>query len=74
MSQSSLLLEIANLSVAERIALVEKIWDSIATSQEILPPTEAQRAELDRRLDEQNNGVGGTERWEQVKREILGDE
>ena len=74
MSQSTLLLEISNLSVAERITLVEQIWDSIATGQEVLTPTEAQRTELDRRLDERNKRAGDTEKWEDVKREILGDE
>ena len=43
--------EIMKLSVAERIMLVEEIWDSIATGQEPLELTEAQRRELDRRLD-----------------------
>jgi len=74
LSQSTLLLEISNLSVAERITLVEQIWDSIATGQEVLTPTEAQRTELDRRLDERNKRAGDTEKWEDVKREILGDE
>ena len=39
------------LSRAERLQLVEDLWDSIAADQKALPLTPAQRAELDRRLD-----------------------
>jgi putative addiction module component (TIGR02574 family) len=42
--------EIEQLSVADRVQLAEEIWDSIAATPEQLPVTEAQRAELDRRL------------------------
>jgi len=38
------------LTVAERIQLVEDIWDSISDADEVLELTDAQRAELDRRL------------------------
>lgn len=41
---------ILQLSIAERIQLVEDIWDSIATAPEALPVTQAQRDELDRRV------------------------
>jgi putative addiction module component (TIGR02574 family) len=41
---------LSELSVAERVELVEDLWDSIADSPENLPITEAQRTELDRRL------------------------
>lgn len=43
--------EIRKLSVEERIRLVEDIWDTIAASPEGLELTEAQRSELERRLD-----------------------
>ena len=43
--------EIGKLSVAEKIALVEDVWDGIAReSQSPLPLTDAQRAELKRRV------------------------
>ena len=44
--------DVLELPVAERLKLVEAIWDSIAEAPEALQLTEAQRAELDRRLDE----------------------
>lgn len=40
-----------NLSVEERLRIVEELWDSIASDQGALPLTSKQRAELDRRLD-----------------------
>ena len=43
--------DILNLSIAERIELIGDIWDSIAEVPETVALTEAQKAELDRRLD-----------------------
>jgi putative addiction module component (TIGR02574 family) len=40
-----------DLPISERIRLVEDLWDSIAADQSALPLTDAQRLELDRRLD-----------------------
>ncbi|MBS0571619.1 MAG: addiction module protein [Proteobacteria bacterium] len=39
------------LPVAQRLDLVEELWDSIAADQGALPLTDAQRAMLDGRLD-----------------------
>jgi putative addiction module component (TIGR02574 family) len=47
-----LVADILELPVAERVLLVEAIWDSIAAVPEALPLTEWQRKELDRRLAE----------------------
>ena len=43
--------DLRTLSIGERIRLVEDIWDSIAADQALLPLTDEQRIELDRRLD-----------------------
>jgi putative addiction module component (TIGR02574 family) len=45
-------LDIAALTPEERLALLEQLWDSLASRPEAVPLTYAQRAELDRRLDE----------------------
>jgi putative addiction module component (TIGR02574 family) len=50
--KQSLVADILELSVAERVRLVEAIWDSIAAAPQALPLTEWQREELDRRLAE----------------------
>ncbi len=39
------------LTIEQRVRLVEELWDSIAAEQGALPLTDEQRAELDRRLD-----------------------
>ena len=48
----ALVAEILELPVAERMRLVEAIWDSISAAPEVLPLTQWQREELDRRLSE----------------------
>ena len=42
------------LTIEERLALVEELWDSIAESSVDVPLSNAQRAELDRRLAERS--------------------
>ena len=42
--------KLRNLPVADRIRLVEDLWDSIAADQAALPLSAEQRAELDARL------------------------
>ena len=43
-------IDIAKLSPEERLELLEQLWDSL--SPEAVPMTDAQKEELDRRLDE----------------------
>jgi len=62
--------EIKKLSVAERIMIVEEIWDSIAADQESLEVTEAQRRELDRRLDAYHSSPKEGSSWGEVKRRV----
>ena len=69
-------LEIRNaavgLSLPERIQLVEDLWDDIAASDKDWPPSNAQQAELDRRVaDFERNPREGVS-WETAKQEILG--
>jgi putative addiction module component (TIGR02574 family) len=67
MSPTMQALGIHELSVAQRILLVEEIWDSIAGETEQLPLTAAQKQDLQRRLAayEANRHAGST--WEEVK-------
>ena len=52
--------DLRTLSIGERMQLVEDLWDSIAADQAVLPLTDEQRIELDRRLDayETDNSKG----------------
>lgn len=61
---------ILQLSVAERIQLVEDIWDSIVAAPESLPVTEAQRQELDRRLEAYREDPATVTPWHEVKKRI----
>jgi putative addiction module component (TIGR02574 family) len=64
------------LSVAERIQLVEDLWDSIAleTPDEPLPLSPELAAELDRRLADVGTGREKTFTWTEVKERILNGE
>jgi putative addiction module component (TIGR02574 family) len=62
--------EILQLSVAERIQIVEDIWDSISESPESLELSEAEKSELDKRLESyQQNPNEGIE-WETLKKNL----
>ncbi|MBA2606164.1 MAG: addiction module protein [Acidobacteria bacterium] len=62
--------EIFELSVAERIQIVEDIWDSINNAPGELPLSEAEKSELDKRLESyrqnQNEGI----EWETLKKNL----
>ena len=60
--------DLEKLSAEERLALLARLWDSLDTTD--VPFTEAQRAELDRRLDdlERDSDLGIP--WEDVLRRI----
>ena len=52
------------LSVSERIRLVEDIWDSIAADSQSQPLTQSQREELDRRLADHEKHPEEGSTWE----------
>lgn len=59
--------EILQLSVAERIQIVEDIWDSISQNPESLPLSDVEKSELDKRLaDYKKNPDEGIE-WKSLK-------
>ena len=47
----SLAIDMVQLNPAERLKLLEQLWDSLSTAPGPLPLTNAQLDELDRRLD-----------------------
>jgi len=64
------LADLLELPVAERILLVEALWDSITAVPEAVPLPEAQRIELDRRLEEYYAHPEDSIPWDEVKRRI----
>jgi len=67
---SAELKDILEMSVAERIQLVEDIWDSIAAVPESLSLTEDERQELDRRLEAYAQNPDEGISWGELKEKI----
>jgi putative addiction module component (TIGR02574 family) len=62
--------EILKLTVEERLQLIETIWNSIATGPEGLPLTDAQRREIDRRLERYAADPTRLSSWDEVRARI----
>ena len=67
---STQLIDILQMSVAERIQLAEDIWDSIAAVPEALPLTDAERQELDRRLEAYAQNPGEGIPWNEIREKV----
>lgn len=65
-------LGIDRLSVADRIALVQEIWDSIAADSPSLPIAEDLKRVLDRRLAALDADPNNVLTWEEIKARIRG--
>ncbi|HEY4323166.1 MAG TPA: addiction module protein [Mucilaginibacter sp.] len=61
--------EILELSVAERISMIETIWETIDKSD--LEITPEQKQELDRRLDRFEKGETTFVSWDEIKKEFF---
>ena len=64
-------LGIDRMSVEDRPALVQEIWESTALEAERSPLTEAQRQEVDRRLAAHEANPDAATPWEQVEAEVM---
>lgn len=62
---------ILQLSVSERIQLVEDIWDSIAAEKADVPLTDEQMEELDRRIAAAEASPGSGRTWADIKARLL---
>jgi putative addiction module component (TIGR02574 family) len=60
-------LGIDRLNVDERLALVEEIWATICADAKAFPLTEEQRAELDRRVADDDSFPEDVVPWDEVK-------
>ena len=61
---------IKRLPLAERIELVEVLWESIAEEGYQPPLTLEQEVELDRRLEDHRRNPGDVVSWESIKNDI----
>ena len=63
-------IDLLELSVAERIQMVEDIWDSIAAVPETVPLSEDQKRELDHRLEAYHLNPDAGSPWTEVRERI----
>lgn len=59
------------LSVPDRITLVEEIWDTIAEENQAFELSDAQKRELDRRLESARANPGEGRTWDEIKAEFM---
>ncbi|MDP1634257.1 MAG: addiction module protein [Gallionellaceae bacterium] len=69
MGQALHTLGIDSMSIEDRIALVQDIWDSVAVEAGLLLPSAVEKTELDHRLDEDDAEPDNTICWETIKTE-----
>ena len=62
--------EIASLDIAQKIILVEEIWDSIAQGQEDVVITDEERAILDERLASFEANPDDVISWDEIKQKL----
>jgi putative addiction module component (TIGR02574 family) len=65
--KNDLLQQVSELTVEDRLALVEAIWDGIVRSGAVPEPTDAQKAELDKLLAEHEANPGDVLTWDEVE-------
>lgn len=61
-----------NLSPAEKLQLVEDLWDDLARTPEAVPVQDWQVEEIERRQAEYANDPASGSSWEEVERRIKG--
>jgi putative addiction module component (TIGR02574 family) len=67
--KASLAAEIQRLTPAEKLELVQQLWDDIAASSDETPISQWHLDELNRRLDSESADQGRP--WSEVRDEIL---
>jgi putative addiction module component (TIGR02574 family) len=62
--------DIKNLSLKEKISLVEDIWDEISNNQNSVDVSDEQKKELDLRLSKYKLNLSESKKWSIVREEI----
>lgn len=68
---TQLLDQARQLSVEEQLELIEALWDNITKHNAAPPPSDAQKAELDRRLADHEKNPDDVVPWSEVKESAL---
>ena len=61
---------IFELTLSEKLQLVEDLWDDIASTPESVPVHEWQKQELSRRKQNLLNNPGSALSWEEIQRRV----
>src|SRR5438105_10731042 len=69
MTSERIISEALTLPPADRLDVIERLWDSLTAIPEALELTDPQRQELERRISEMDANPGVGIPWEQVKAE-----
>lgn len=64
-------LGIDRMGVNERLQLIQEIWDGLEAETDVIPITEVQKQELDRRLAALDANPGAAVPWEKVEERAL---
>ena len=62
--------DFTHLTPAERIQLARDLWDSVEPREEDFPLNDADRAELERRLEAARRSPGEGSSWEDVEARV----
>jgi putative addiction module component (TIGR02574 family) len=57
-------------SVAERIEMIEAIWDTVVDEGQLVPLSDAQRAEVSRRMADRRAAPDDVVSWEDIKQRL----
>ena len=67
-------LDLARLTVGERLQLIEQVWDSLRQGAGVLPLSEDERVLIDARRAEHRADPTSAVEWESVRADLLGDQ
>lgn len=70
MTKEAIISQVMSWPADDRIALADALWSSVETDPDALPLTNAQKAELDRRLAADLADPSRGSPWEQVKQRL----
>lgn len=62
--------DFSHLTPAERIQLARDLWDSVEAEEADWPPSDDERAELDRRLEAARRNPGEGSSWDEVETRV----
>jgi len=67
-------IDIARLTVGERLELIEQVWDSLRREAGVLPLNDTERAMIEARRAEHRADPTTVVEWETVRSDLLSDQ